>query len=166
MYMYPEFNCLYKLIMDTYINKMAAMDHVLEIERQIQVIKERMCARHSGIPYNRMTRWMVIGLGKYSVMMINALPPKIGISRTYIPHTIMTYKQLDFKKQCRRPSGAYVQSHDNRKVTNKMIDHTQGTIYLGPTGNPQGTYAFLLICTRRKITRRQFTEMPTPLCVN
>ena len=32
-------------------------------------------------------------------MMINAFPPKSGISRTCSPRTIMMGKQLDFKKQ-------------------------------------------------------------------
>ena len=43
-----------------------------------------------------------------------------------------------------------------------MIDRNQGTICLGPTGNLQGSYAFLLLRTGRKITRNQYTELPTP----
>ena len=68
----------------------------------------------------------------------------------------MTGKQLDFKKQGRCPFGAYVQSHNDRNVTNKMIDPTQGAICLGPTGNLQGYYAFLYLRTGRKITCNQF----------
>ena len=90
-------------------------------------------------------------------MMINAFPPKIGLSRTYSPCTIMMGKQLDFKKQCRCPFGAYVQSHNNRNMTNLMVDWTQGATCLGPTVNLQGSYAFLSLFTGRKITRSQFT---------
>ena len=43
-----------------------------------------------------------------------------------------------------------------------MVDHTQGAICLGPTRNLQGFYAFLSLCTGRKIKRSQFTELPTP----
>ena len=53
-----------------------------------------------------MTSRMIIELGKYVIIMINAFPPKSGLSRTYILRTIMAGKQLDFKKQCRCPFGA------------------------------------------------------------
>ena len=39
-----------------------------------------MCAVHGGLPYCRTTRWMVIELGKYVLMIINAFPPKGSIS--------------------------------------------------------------------------------------
>ena len=77
----------------------------------------------------------------------------------------MTVKQLDFKKKCWYPFGTYVQAHANRNVTNQIIDQNQGTIYQGPTGNLQVTYAFLSLRTERKITRSQCTELPTPPCV-
>ena len=133
MYMDPEFKCLDKLIVGTDLNKTAARYHVPEIKRQIQVVKEQMQAVHGGIPHDCMTSLMIIDLGKYTVMMINASPPKSCLSRTYIPRTTMKGKQLNFKNQCRCPFGAYVQAHDNRNVTNLMVDWTQGDICLGPT---------------------------------
>ena len=42
-----------------------------------------------------------------------------------------------------------------------MVDRNQGAICLGPTGNLQESYAFLFLCTGRKITRSQFTQLPT-----
>ena len=62
-----------------------------------------MQAVHGGLPYDHMTSWMIIELGKYVFMMINSFPPKSGLSHTYIPCTIIIGKQLDFKKQCRCP---------------------------------------------------------------
>ena len=94
--------------------------------------------------------------------MINAFPPKSSISRTYIPRIIMTGEKLDFKKQFRFPFDTYGQAHDNRNITNQIIDQTHGVICLGPTGNIQGSYAFLTLCTRSKITRSQFIELTTP----
>ena len=105
---------------------------------------------------------MIIELCKYEVMMINTLSSKRGLPRTYSPCTIMMGKQLDFKKQCRCPFGAYIQSHNNRNMTNLMVDCTQGAKCLGRTGNLHGYYAFLSPHTGRKITRSQFTELPTP----
>ena len=94
--------------------------------------------------------------------MINNFPPKSGISHTYSLRTIIMGNQMKFKNQCRWSFGAYVQAHDDRNVTNQMIDWTQGAICLGQTGNLQGSYAFLSLHNGRKIARSQLTEMPTP----
>ena len=130
MYMDPEFNVLDRIITGTDINTAAARDHVPEVEHQIQVIKERMHAIHGGLPYNRMASQMIIELGKYVVMMLDAFPPKIGISQTYMPRTIMTGNQLDFTKKCKCPFGAYVKAYDDHDTTNTMIGRTQCAICL------------------------------------
>ena len=135
MYMDPEFNCLYKLIVSTDLNKNFARDHVPGIERHIQIVKERTREFYGGLPYDRMTSRMIVYLHKYVVMMINAFPPNRSLSRTYSPCNIMMGKQLDFKKQCRCPFGGYIKDHNNRNVTNVMVDRTQGIICLSPTGN-------------------------------
>ena len=152
----PEFTCLYKLIVGTDLNKNAAWDHVPDIERHIQVVKERMRGVYGGLPYDRMNSRMIVYLRKYVVMVINAFPPNSVLSRTYSPCNIITGKELDFKNQCRCPFGAYIKYHDDRNVTNLMIDRNQGAICLGPTGNLQGYYAFLYLLTGRKITCNQF----------
>ena len=107
-----------------------------------------------------MTSQMITELEKYVVMMIKTFPQKRCISRTYSPHIIMTGKKLDFNKQCLCPFGAYLQAHNYRNITNKMIELTQGAICLGPTGNLQGTYAFLYVYTGRNMTCNQFIELP------
>ena len=71
---------------------------------------------------------MVIEIGKDLAMMVNNFPLKSGISGTYNLHTIMTGKKLDFKNQCRRPFGAYVQANNYSNLTNKIIDRNQGAI--------------------------------------
>ena len=37
-----------------------------------------------------------------------------------------------------------------------------GAIFLGPTGNIQGTYSFMNLKTEREIFRNSFIELPTP----
>ena len=54
-----------------------------------------------------------------------------------------------------------MQSHDDGNITNQIIDWTQGKIFLGPTWNLQGTYAFISLRTGSKITCSQFTDLPT-----
>ena len=59
-----------------------------------------------------------------------AFPPKSGLSKTYIPHIIMTGKSLDWKKICKLHFGAYKQVHEGRNVTNMLEERTKGAICL------------------------------------
>ena len=93
-------------------------------------------------------------------MFHDSFPPNIGLSKTYIPQTIMTVKSLNWKKILKLPSGAYAQLHEYRNITNTLRERTQGEICLGPTGNIQVTYNFLSLITGKNITRGQFTEVP------
>ena len=77
----------------------------------------------------------------------------------------MTGKKLDWKKSCKLHFGAYAQVREDRNVTNTLEERTQGAIYLGPTGNLQGTYNFFSLRSGKPITCRQFTEVPTPRIV-
>ena len=43
-----------------------------------------------------------------------------------------------------------------------MKSRSQGAIYLGPTGNLQGTYKFFSLATGKILKRRKFTQLPMP----
>ena len=73
----------------------------------------------------------------------------------------MTGKALDWEKICKPHFRAYAQVHKYRNVTNTLEERTQGAIFLGPTGNLQGIYNFFSLRSGNKITRTQFTEVPT-----
>ena len=128
MCMDPEFNCSDKIIMGMDINMTVDRDQVLEIERQIQVIKEQVRTIHGGLPYDCMKSRMVIEISKYVVIIQNDFPLNIGILQIYSSCTIMTGKHIDFKKKSRCPFGAYVQAHNSHNATNQMIDQNRGTI--------------------------------------
>ena len=89
-------------------------------------------------------------------------PPKSGLSKTYIPRTIMTGKSLDGKKIYKLHFVVYVQVHEDRNVTNTLEEKIQGEICLGPTGNLQGTYIYILLRSSKNITQRIFTKGTTP----
>jgi hypothetical protein len=72
---------------------------------------------------------------------------------------------LDFAKNCKIPFGAYVETHEENKPTNTMVERTCGAICLGPSANFQGSHKFLCLCTGRKIIRKQFREVPMPASV-
>ena len=139
MFVDPDFQFIEENIVSTTINTTGAGDHIPEVDRHIQVIKEQMQAHHANLHFPIFTRRMAIEIAKHIVMFLNATPPMSGLSETYIPHTIMTGKSLDWNKSCKLQFGAYAQVHEERNVTNTLEDRTQGEIYLGPTGYLQGT---------------------------
>ena len=85
---------------------------------------------------------MTIDMDKHVVMFLNSSPPKSGLSNTCSPLTIMTGKALDWKKSCKLHFRDHAQVHKDRNATNTLEERTQGAIFLGPTGNLQGTCNF------------------------
>jgi hypothetical protein len=84
------------------------------------------------------------------------------VSTTYSPRTIITGTALDFTKHCQIPFGAYAEVHEDKDKTYTMDGRTHPAICLGPTANFQGSYKFLSLRTGKRITRKQFTELPMP----
>jgi hypothetical protein len=105
---------------------------------------------------------MIIEILANVVLWINAFPPASGVSKTYSPRTIMAGTALDFNKHCQIPFGAYAEVHEDRNITNTMSEQTQPAICLGPTANFQGSYKFISLRTGKRITRKQFKELPMP----
>ena len=153
MFVYPEFKSLEEKVASNTLNKTGARDHVPEVERQIQVIKERIRAHHANLPLPSFKRHMTIELSKHAVMLLNTFPPKSVLSNTYSPRTIMTVKALDWNKSYKLHFGAYAQVHEDRNVTNTLEERTRGEICLGPTRNLQVAYNFFLLCSEKKHPR-------------
>ena len=94
-----------------------------------------MRAHPANLHFPSFTRRITIELDKNVVMLLNSLPHKSGMSKTYIPHSNMTVKYLDWKKSCKLHFGEYSQVHKYRNIINMLEERTQGKICLGPTGN-------------------------------
>jgi hypothetical protein len=159
-----EFECL-RLELLTHgvnINTTAASEHVPDIERQIRLIEEHTRALRSTLPFKNIPGRMIIEMLANVVLWIKDLPPASGVSKTYSPRTIMTGTALDFNKHCQIPFGAYAEVHEDRNITNTMSERTQPSICLGPTANFQGSYKFLSLRTGKRITCKQFKELPMP----
>jgi hypothetical protein len=90
------------------------------------------------------------------------IPPQIGVSTTYSPQTIIAGTNLDLKKHCKLPFGAYIEAHKEYPQTKTIAERNHGVICIGPTDNFQGSYKMLCIRTGRPLTRKQFTELPMP----
>jgi hypothetical protein len=159
-----EFECLRDDIHGVLLNTTATSEHVPEIERQIRVIKERARAIRSTLPFKKMPNRMIVELINFVVLWLNDFPPSSGVSKIYSPRTIMTGTTLDYNKHCKLSFGAYVEMHEMNTPTNT---EKKGRVrqYLGPTANFQGSYKFLCLRTGRRITRKQFRELPMPATV-
>ncbi len=103
---------------------------------------------------------MIIELMHFCVMWMNLFPVKLSISEKWSPREILWRHKLDAKLHCKVPFGAYCEVHVDPNITNIMEPRTKWAISLWPTGNMQGSYKFLSLTTRKKITQRKFTEMP------
>ena len=134
------------------LNVMAANKHVPLIEQQIQVIKECICTTRHSLPFKSIPLLMMIKMVYTCVKWINAFPLKGGMSRTLSPRAIVTGTQLNFKTDCHLQFSAYMQAHQEPSPSNTQEACTVGAICLGLTGNIQGLFEFLNLCTSKKIT--------------
>ena len=60
MFIDPEFQFLEEKLVSTNLNTTGARDHILEVERQIKVVKGRMQAHHANLPFPSFTSRMTI----------------------------------------------------------------------------------------------------------
>jgi hypothetical protein len=135
------------------INVTAKEEHVLEVERQNRVIKERARATIQTLPYKSIPKKMRIGLIYYVVFWLNNIARS---GQDFSPQELaFGERKLDYNIICRIPFDAYVQVHDDLNVTNTMESRMTGAINLGPTGNIQGTHKFLSLKTGNLIVRRK-----------
>ena len=64
------------------------------------------------LPFQRLTKIIIIGLMKFVVMWINVFPVKSDVSTAYISWTIMTGTSLDWTKYYKAEFGAYCEVHE------------------------------------------------------
>jgi hypothetical protein len=160
-----KFECLRSDLPELNLNATAARKHVPDVERQIRVLEERSRAIWSTLPFQAISGRIIIALVYYAAFWLNAFPPSISVSATYSPRTIMTGTTLDFAKHCKLPFGAYAEDHEEYPQTNTMAQRTGGVVCLRPMGNFKGSYKMMCLTTGRKITRKQFQELPMPASV-
>jgi hypothetical protein len=80
------------------VNLAIPNEHVTEIERRIQVVKERSRAARHSLPFQRIPKLLMIHIVLNAVKMLNFFPMKGEISDTCSPKTIMSGETLNYKK--------------------------------------------------------------------
>ena len=143
-------------------NFTAANEHVPEIERRIRMIKERVRAVRSSLPFKRIPRRLAINMVLYVVKQLTFFPTKGGVSETLSPRMIMTGETLDYKRHLCLQFGEYCQVHEEDTPRNSMNPRTQGAICMGPSGNKQGGFKFMSLRSGQTITRRSWDRIPMP----
>jgi hypothetical protein len=69
---------------------------------------------------------------------------------------------LDFLRHCQFDVGAYVEASTDAITTNDISDKTHSCIYLGPSGNRQGSHNCFPLNTERVVVQRLEKQMPWP----
>ena len=157
-----EFNKVKEACDMVEINTTAARKHVGEIEWFIRTIKESSRALVSDLPYNILPRQITIHLVYFAVLWLNSLPAAAGVSKKYSPREIVLSRKLNFDKHCKATFSSYVEAHKDPTITNTMRSRTFPGIFLGPTGNRQGTHKVFDINTGVVKKPRIITPLPMP----
>ena len=146
--------------MEVTLNKTSRDEHVGDIERYIQTVKERMWAIYNTLPFNKISAQLVVEMAKASMFWLNRMPAKDSFGNKLSPQTIITGQNLDYNRHCRFQFGEYVQTHEQHD--NSMNPRTVGALALHPTGNVQGSFYFMSISTGQVLNRLHTTPLPMP----
>ena len=107
--------------------------------------KERCRAIVSVLPYSVLPKMVIIHLVCYVYIFLNCEINPVGISESLYPREIILRHRLDWTRHCCGMAGVplgfgqYVEANLDPNVTNNMVSRTFVAVYLGPTGNIQGT---------------------------
>ena len=82
------------LVGEVVVNTAAAREHVAEIERAIQTIKERVQAICSTLPFSRLHKLILTNVLYFAVLWLNALPLKSGVSTKFSAREIVARTKL------------------------------------------------------------------------
>ncbi|KAL7504014.1 hypothetical protein ACHAXN_002241 [Cyclotella atomus] len=158
-----EFRPLEDKSEETLVNTTAAREHVGDIERSIRTIRERARCETSELPYGHcMPDVMLIQLLYFVVLWLNVPIWENGASTELSPREIVTGLKIDFKKHCRALWGSYIEASVDPDLTNTLDSRTAPCIYLGPTGNVQGSVKCYNLETKNVLKRRTFKVLPMP----
>ena len=133
------------------LNTTAADEHVPQIERQIKAVKEQVWSNWNSISYQKFPNIIIFCVVEKDAFCLSALPINSGISCMISPQTLMTGTTNDFKKLCKIEFEAYAKEHKKLFPHNSTQYRIEPAICLGQTGNLQGSYWFLNLCTGRRI---------------
>jgi hypothetical protein len=142
------------------LNVVSRDEHVLEVERHIRILKERIRSVWNTMPFKRISERMVVELVAFNTFWLNSFPPRDGISPTLSPRALVVGTGIDYTKHCKLEYGTYVHAHEEHD--NGMGPRTVGAIAMRPTGNAQGGHCFYSLSSVRILNRNRWRVLPMP----
>jgi Reverse transcriptase (RNA-dependent DNA polymerase). len=153
----PEFKKVNHDVLPIHMRYCGAGEHVPEVERSVQTVKNGCRAQSHSMPYKRMPLIMIKRLIHMVTMFLNATPPSDsynGVTPRNIvdglPHLDCNHLQYEF--------GSYVQLYIQEQITNTMRGRTIDAIVLDPTDD--GKYNFLSLETGKMVDGRVKEVLP------
>ena len=144
------------------INTVAAREHVGEIERMIRTVKDGTRCVSAPMPFEVLPKQFVIRIVYFATMMINTRLAANRVSQRFSPRELMTGRILEYGTSL--PDiivGSYVEGSTDKVITNTNESRTIAGIYLGPTGNIQGTRQ--VFCLKTGIVHKMKTVKVFPM---
>ena len=121
------------------VNTAAAREHVGEIKRDIQQIKDTVRCTTSEFPFKNIPTMVLIYTVYNVCLWLNALPIRSGITGGFSPRELITGLTLNFKDNYKFDVGGYIEESIDVVITNYTSDRTHACIFLGSSGNRQGS---------------------------
>jgi hypothetical protein len=103
-----------KLLGQVVLNTTAKNEHVGEIERKIQHVKNRARSTKSTLPYKKLPNAIIKAMLYNVVLWMNALRTKLGISEEYSPRELLLRHQLDVAVHATANFGCYCEAYDHQ----------------------------------------------------
>eukprot|EP00980_Cylindrotheca_fusiformis_P020123 scaffold7184_cov82-Cylindrotheca_fusiformis.AAC.2 len=104
-------------------------EHVPDVERAIQTIKDRNRTMVVGLRYKRYPCLLKREIVKQAAISMNLLPHPDGISQDFSPRTLLvTGRHVNFDVDLRVPPiGSYCEVHDHPAITNTETERNTTT---------------------------------------
>ena len=156
-----EFECIMEEIKPILLNISAADEHVSQVERLIQTIKERTRCQVQHLPYAKYPRSMVIGCVIFATKSLNNEVDMSRLSDKHSPSMLITGRpQPKNDEVTSLMFGEYVEVYSGTNAINTNEECTTSAVALYPSGNLQRGWMFLSLNTGQVIHRHQRKRLP------
>ena len=143
------------------INTTAAREHVPKIESGIRRIKEKTRCFSSEWLFLFIPTLLLMHTVYTAIYCLNSF--MIGSDNYGLAlRTIVTRIPANYERDFKAAQGDYVEAEMDRVITNTNEPRTHPCLYLGPSGNRQGSSKCLDLDTNKVVHRRALHVLPMP----
>ena len=154
-----QYECLRDNLLPIMLTVVGAGEHVGDIERSIQTVKEGARTTTQGLPFKRYPGVLVDAIVQKSVSDRNSFPEEHGVSKTMSLRTIITGRPKIDYNDCKLKIGQYCEVYTHPDPTNCQHTRSVGCIALLPSNNNSG-YTFMSLLTGERIHSYIWRALP------